>query len=304
MQTKREEINRIKSENAAGVAQDQVQPAWKGKADTGQHPGLDQLKISGLQKKNKREEAPFTPQTRRDAAQIVEETPSQYQTEKNTTAENIPGTASVAEPGLAPIRIEKVENPPFDIQSIRVTGSIFNTYITGADEKNFYLIDQHAAHERIFYEKLLREFYSEEKPSQALLLPYVVEVSFAVKNDAFDWLDCLTKMGYLIEEFGVKSYVVKEIPFYMSLEESKDFLNYFLDNLTEGMNLLDPQKLNRIITRACKSAVKAHDALSLEEIQQLMKDLSRTENPFTCPHGRPTFIRFSHYEIEKMFKRV
>lgn len=230
----------------------------------------------------------------------------------NTTKENVEKSKEMSD--LPVIEEEKdaydfpVKNngssEAFDLLSIRPTGSIFGTYITAVDEQHFYLIDQHAAHERVFYEKLLAEYHSEEKASQILMTPYLIEVPYRLKSDDFGWLDCLKHLGFLLEEFGQKSYRVKEIPMYMSLLESERFLDYFCDNLSEDINPLNPEKWNRIISKACKSAVKANDLLDLQEIKQLMIDLSHTKNPFSCPHGRPTFIKMSKYEIEKMFKRT
>ena len=193
---------------------------------------------------------------------------------------------------------------PFDFSELTLTGVIFHTYITAEDENNFYLIDQHAAHERVFYEKLVAEYMSGEKPRQIILTPIIIEVLPAVKETEYDWLDTLTDMGFLVEEFGHNSYVVKEIPAFMTISESENFVKEFVDSLSEGIKLMNTVVLNRLITRSCKSAVKAHDHLSMEEMKSLLSQLSACRNPFSCPHGRPTFIRFSQYEIEKMFKRV
>lgn len=193
---------------------------------------------------------------------------------------------------------------PFDINILKPTGAIFNTYITAVDDDCFYLIDQHAAHERIFYERLMEAYNREERHSQMLLTSFVVDMPFAVKNNAADFLFYLKKIGYHMEEFGVKAYIVKEIPAMMDLSEAEDFLEYFLDNISDDFSLRDPAKVNKIIMKSCKSAVKANDHLDIQEINALMKSLAATKNPFSCPHGRPTFIKLSKYEIEKLFKRV
>ena len=191
-----------------------------------------------------------------------------------------------------------------DFSMITVIGSIFGTYITGVDEDNFYLIDQHAAHERVFYEKMLAQFESAEKISQILLAPFISETTFDAANQSNYIIGQLTSFGYVLEEFGSKSFIIKEIPAFMELQEAKDFINYFLDHIDENTTGPDPKKLNKFITNACKSAVKANRRLDIKEMEQLIKDLAGTKNPFTCPHGRPTFIKMTKYEIEKMFKRV
>ena len=209
------------------------------------------------------------------------------------------------EPTLYQPRAEETpKEKSFAFREMTPTGTIFNTYITAVDGQFFYLIDQHAAHERIFYEELLAAYNREERHSQMLLSAFVVELPFAVKNNAQDFLLYLEKIGYHLEEFGAKSFLVKEIPAMMELSEAEDFLNYFLDNVSADFTLKDQAKVDKIIMKACKSAVKAKDHLDIREINALLRDLEKTENPFTCPHGRPTFIKLSKYQIEKLFKRV
>ena len=110
-------------------------------------------------------------------------------------------------------------------------------------------------------------------------------------------------MAYAIEEFGSKSYAVKEIPAFMDEGEARRFIDEFIDRLEEERDVTDREKLDRIIMMSCKSAVKANDALDLAEMKRLLDDLSNCENPFTCPHGRPVFLKLSKNEIERMFKR-
>ena len=193
---------------------------------------------------------------------------------------------------------------PFDFGALRTTGVIFNTYITAVDEKNFYLIDQHAAHERIFYEKLVGEYERSEKSKQMLMLPLLINVSLAAHADRFDWLDALTKMGFTIETFGEETYRVSEIPMFMELTEAEDFIRHFIDNIKNSTDLSNRVVIDKLIMMSCKAAVKAHDILKPEEITGLMTALAKCRNPFSCPHGRPTFIKLTEYEIEKMFKRV
>lgn len=192
----------------------------------------------------------------------------------------------------------------FDMRLLTVTGSVFGTYITAVDENNLYLIDQHAAHERIFYEQLLSQYQNEEKAQQLILAPVVINVTHAVKNDTGEMLDFLGNLGFEIEEFGPTAYIMKAIPVFMDLDEAKDFIDFILDNVSEEADLENRKKISSIVTNACKKAVKAHDLLDIKEINRLMADLANTKNPYSCPHGRPTFIRMSRYEIEKMFKRV
>jgi len=192
----------------------------------------------------------------------------------------------------------------FNMRELTVTGSVFGTYITAVDENSMYLIDQHAAHERIFYEQLLDQYRNEEKARQMLLTPVVINVTHAVRNDTRGLLDFLGNFGFNIEEFGPTAYIVKEIPVFMELSEAEDFIDYLLDNVSEEADLVNEKKIAAIIMDACKKAVKAHDVLDQKEIERLIADLAKTKNPYSCPHGRPTFIRLTQYEIEKMFRRA
>ena len=193
---------------------------------------------------------------------------------------------------------------PFDFSQLKVTGVIFDTYITAVDESNFYLIDQHAAQERIFYEKLVGEYESAEKVRQPLLVPLVINVSLSVSENSFHWLDALSRMGFTVNEFGPGTFRITEIPMFMELSEAEDFINQFIDNINERTNLSNSVVIDKLIMMSCKAAVKANDKLSDGEVKALINDLSSCINPFSCPHGRSTFIRLTRYEIEKMFKRV
>lgn len=189
-------------------------------------------------------------------------------------------------------------------KNLQVSGVVFSTYITGVFENNFYLIDQHAAHERIFYEKFLKEYHSDEKIHQTILTPIIKEVPYTLKASEEIWVSLLKKSGYNIESFGTKTYIINEIPVFMELSEAETVLDYFLDNIKDNRDIDNNVKINKLISRSCKAAVKGNDKLSMEEIKYLIKDLSLCENPYSCPHGRPTFIKMSKYDIEKMFKRV
>lgn len=202
------------------------------------------------------------------------------------------------------IQVDAASLQPFDFADLKLTGVVFDTYITAVDGESFYLIDQHAAHERVFYEKLVGEYLAEDKLRQPILTPIMVEVPLAVKENEYDWMDSLTEMGFLIHNFGQNTYIIKEIPTFMGISEAEDFVNTFIDQVSEGTKLANTIVINKLITKSCKSAVKAHDRLSMEEMKALMDQLAACKNPFSCPHGRPTFIRMTKYQIEKMFKRV
>ncbi len=202
-----------------------------------------------------------------------------------------------------------IDNPnsiPFDFESLRLGDIIFGTYITAVDDKNFYLIDQHAAHERVNYEKFVESYNSSKKTSQILLVPFTVDIPKEIADtESVDyWQELLLKMGFNIEKFGDNTYIVREIPQFVEMGEAKHFLELFTDYYVDGINLHNKVVVDKLISKSCKSSIKAHDMISPAEAEALLNQLKRCRNPFSCPHGRPTFVRFSLYEIERMFKRI
>ncbi|MBP3816420.1 MAG: DNA mismatch repair protein MutL, partial [Firmicutes bacterium] len=119
-----------------------------------------------------------------------------------------------------------------------------------------------------------------------------------------EWIDILNSMGYNIEAFGDNTYIVREIPTFMTLEEAESFVNVFIDSYNDDRKTTNQVVIDKLITKACKSSIKANDYIKDNEIAALIEDLKNCRNPFSCPHGRPTFIKFSKYDIEKMFKRI
>lgn len=197
-----------------------------------------------------------------------------------------------------------INNKPFDFDTLSIIGVVFNTYIAAQDNDCFYMIDQHAAHERLFYERLIEQFNSSEKAFQQLLIPLTFHVSSDVSATEDFWIDKVTAMGYDIEFFGNNTYIAREIPAFMEMNEAEAFLNDLFNEFSERPDLTNTSVLDKIIIRSCKSAVKAGDLLTIEEINSLLNQLKACNNPFSCPHGRPTFIKLTKYEIERMFKRV
>ena len=193
---------------------------------------------------------------------------------------------------------------PFDFNSLSIIGSVFNTYILASDGDSFFMIDQHAAHERIFYEKFMNQYNSREKLSQQLLIPVNMGASVQTVSMETEWMPLLEKAGYSLEFFGGNTYLIREIPAFMSMTEAEDFVRDMFEEFDARPDLKNSKVVDRIITRSCKSAVKGGDILQPEEIRALIEQLKSCSNPFSCPHGRPTFVRITKYEIEKMFKRV
>ncbi len=203
-----------------------------------------------------------------------------------------------------PDPVPEAVNKPFDFEDLRIIGAVFNTYILAQDDDCFYMIDQHAAHERVFYEKLKDQYNAAEKYSQQLLVPISLAVSSDVTSTEGEWIDKVRSMGYDIDFFGNNTYIVREIPAFMEMSEAEAFLNDLFGALSDKPDLTNYRILDKIITRSCKSAVKGGDVLDESEINALIDQLKACRNPFSCPHGRPTFIKMTLYELERMFKRA
>jgi DNA mismatch repair protein MutL len=192
----------------------------------------------------------------------------------------------------------------FRPESLTPMGVAFGTYIIATDEESMYLIDQHAAHESILYEQLMNQLNRQEKTRQTLLVPYTVQCSLAENTEASSWLKAVSDLGYDLEHFGPNTYIVKEIPSFLAYEESERFLSDFLDHVTGDAVFTDRNVIMKAASAACKAAVKGNTRLTNDEINALLVKLSQCENPLSCPHGRPTFIRFPRIEIERKFRRT
>ena len=166
------------------------------------------------------------------------------------------------------------------------------------------MIDQHAAHERVFYERFLSQYKTEEKNIQQIMVPLLIDVPVSLKSRGDELEQMFARAGFEAEEFGPGTYRLTGIPSFMGLDEAERFVKDLLDEEPAEGGYRNEEQFLKIATRACKAAIKGHDKTSPEERQRLLEDLGRCDNPYSCPHGRPTFIRMSQYQIEKLFKRV
>ncbi|SDC26873.1 DNA mismatch repair protein MutL [Candidatus Frackibacter sp. WG11] len=184
-------------------------------------------------------------------------------------------------------------------------GQVHKTYIVAQDEDGFYIIDQHAAHERILYNQILENFESTTVQSQPLLIPLQLELTRPEIEILKEHQDNLEKLGFDIEHFGGQTYLVRAVPYLLHQLNTKEVTLDIIDNLLEKGSVKEPTKIieDLIILISCRSAIKSGDKLVPGEMEELLKKLERTENKYTCPHGRPTIIHFSQSELAKKFKR-
>ena len=196
--------------------------------------------------------------------------------------------------------LEEYQRPNY-----KFIGIVFNTYIIIEIDKEMYIIDQHAAHERILYEKVKANYYNDEnKDSQLMLLPDIITLSHKEMEIARDNMQMFRKAGFMVEEFGENTIKLTGVPEMCLDLETKEMFLETLDEINSVSRTAKQEVEERFIaTVACKAAVKANMALNKEEVDSLMKELLELPNPFTCPHGRPTAIKMSKYDIERKFAR-
>lgn len=197
---------------------------------------------------------------------------------------------------------DKAEFPEIPYKFI---GIVFNTYIVIEIKDEMYIIDQHAAHERILYEKVKNNYYNDgEKDEQMLLLPDVISLTHKEMSIAKENIDMFARAGFSFEEFGDNTIKLMSVP---SMCEDMNTKQLFLDILDEidtvAVTARQEKEDKFIATVACKAAVKGKMKLDEKEVKALMKKLLDLPNPFTCPHGRPTAIKMTNYDLERKFRR-
>lgn len=191
------------------------------------------------------------------------------------------------------------------IPKYKFIGALFSTYLVIEMKDEIYIIDQHAAHERVMYEKVKKNFYNNmEKDSQIMLLPDIIELSHKERAIVKENTDLFKKAGFIIEEFGDNTIRLIGVPsLCMDLDTKELFLEILEEIDTVAITAKQEKEDKFISTIACKAAVKANMKLTNEEVDTLMRQLLVLPNPFTCPHGRPTAIKMTRYDIERKFNR-
>ena len=188
----------------------------------------------------------------------------------------------------------------------KIIGQVFETYWLVEFNEQLYIIDQHAAHERVLYEKTLHGMQTREFTSQYLSPPIVLNLSMQEKEVLKEHMDTFASIGFEIEAFGGDSYAVRAIPDNLFGIAKKELLIEMLDSLVDGINTsIAPDMIaEKIASMSCKAAVKGNSKLSYKEVEVLINDLLKLDNPYHCPHGRPTIIAMTKRELEKKFKRI
>ena len=185
-------------------------------------------------------------------------------------------------------------------------GLALGTYIIAENDEGIYIIDQHAAQERVNYERYLHALRKKEVTTTYLLIPITIELSASDFLILKENLSVLTNIGFIIEEFGVNTFVVKGHPTWILEDYEEESIRKIIDLVISIQDKFDPVKFNDQMakTLACKMSIKANMRISHEAQEELLNELVLCDNPYNCPHGRPTIIKFSIYDLERMFKRV
>lgn len=191
----------------------------------------------------------------------------------------------------------------FSLTEFKVVGSILNTYIVLEKNNSMYLLDQHAAHEKVLYEEYMQKYKSHKIDMQMLLDPIVLEISNIDMLKVEKNLDLFLKFGFEVELFGNNHIMIRGVPTIFGTPESEKFIIQIIDNIEDLNNSYD-LKGSKFASMACRAAIKANDKIHTIEMKKLLAQMEKCKNPFTCPHGRPTIVEISKKEIEKMFKRI
>ena len=187
----------------------------------------------------------------------------------------------------------------------KIIGQLFDTYWMVEYQDKLYIIDQHAAHEKVLYEKTMKKIHEKEMTSQLISPPIIVSLTTKERNLIEEYMDSFVGIGFQLEDFGGNEYAITGVPGNMF---SLDCKSIFLEILNDCENIKPTDSydivLEKVASMSCKAAVKGNDRLSVAEAEELIDELLSLDNPYHCPHGRPTIISMSKYELEKKFKRI
>ena len=261
------------------------------------------------------------PQTQENAAEQT----SLLQGKEYARAEQIPipqGQEHTGQetPGTAPKEPEPVQeqyeeitlssiSPDFMTQAAkkehRIIGQLFDTYWLIEYDEKLYIIDQHAAHEKVLYERTMARLREKDYTSQILSPPLILSLDAKEQEALERFREPIEKLGYEVEHFGGKEYMINAIPGNLFNLDMKDLFIEMLDDFSNMSGRETPELiLEKVASMSCKAAVKGNNRLSMPEIQSLIDELLTLDNPYNCPHGRPTIISMTKYELEKKFKRI
>ena len=191
------------------------------------------------------------------------------------------------------------------VKEHRLIGQVFDTYWIVEFRNSLYIIDQHAAHEKVMFERLMKRFRDKEAASQRLSPPIIVSLTMAEEDQLSAHKDTFAQLGFEIRPFGDRDYAISAVPQDLFGLAEKEFFLEMLDQLSPDTGKTSMEEVTaRIATMACKAAVKGNTRLSTMEADALITELLSLDDPYNCPHGRPTIISMTKSELEKKFRRI
>ena len=191
------------------------------------------------------------------------------------------------------------------IKRYRIIGQVFNTYWLITLDDDLYIVDQHAAHEKVNYEKFLKRFKEDSFYGQQLLTPVILNLTPLEKEALSNHFDLFLRFGFELEEFGDSSFALRSVPGDMFEMDYSELFHDILNELSDKGRIEVPEVfLDKLATKACKASVKGGMDISFRQMEELMNQMMKLDNPYNCPHGRPTFIKITKKELEQKFKRI
>ncbi len=221
--------------------------------------------------------------------------------ETGAPADDIPAAAPVPVQQSLDLKVMKPENKPY----FRLVGQVFETYWIIEYQDKMYIIDQHAAHEKVMYERFVKDFRNRQVVSQYMNPALIVTLSGKQEVTLKKYMEAFNSMGFEIEHFEGAEYALRAVPSGFMQLEDRDIFTGLIDELSDETDTEDVSIIHdRLATMSCKAAVKGNTRLSFAEADELLSQLLSLENPYNCPHGRPTMIEYTEKDLEKKFKRI
>lgn len=271
------------------------------------HPEQDDFFTETSEIPADEKKSPEEERTKQEFA-LAEELPKQENALSEETSKPEITLAEVTLPEEKPKQLDLFEEKILTASKkseYRLIGQVFETYWMFQYQDKLCILDQHAAHEKVKYERFMKRYHEKDVLSQILFPPVIVSLSGQEEVVLKECLGAFERMGFEIEEFGGNEYALRSVPVDLYGCGEREMFLAILDELEAGVSKQSPQVVEeRIATMACKAAVKGNNRLSFEEADQLIEELLTLDNPYNCPHGRPTIITISKYEMEKKFKRI
>lgn len=287
-----------------------AQPAASVKPEKAEIP--DAARVESVSSPEVEQEEFFTEtdEEQKELDQNVQDRPESVPAEQKEVEhrESVPGEQKQKEQELRPQQLNLFEERILTQKNrdrYRIIGQVFDTYWMFEFENQLCILDQHAAHEKVKYERFMKRYREKEILSQSLLPPVIVSLSGQEETVLRECWDIFAAMGFEVESFGGNEYALRSVPVDLYGCSEREMFLEVLDELQAGITRQSPGVVEeKIASMSCKAAVKGNNRLSYEEADRLIDELLTLENPYNCPHGRPTIITISKYEMERKFKRI